>query len=809
METTVLTPQQVFFLPQHLMVPLFQRPYVWEEADQWQPLWQDIVRLTELRHRDPHVHGQHFLGAVVLQATDVAHGSMPTKNVIDGQQRLTSLQLLIDATAAVLTEHGTDSLARQLADLTHNRSYDAADERTLKLLHTNRDRDAFVEVMTAEPPVEHADLTHSGSLIAGAHKYFCNAVADWLDSPDRADYAARAEALVYVLSQGLQVVVIDLKAEENSQEIFETLNARGTPLTAADLIKNLVFQRLEAEGVDTAKAYAEDWPFESAFWEADVSVGRVTMSRGSLFLGQWLSARLGEEISPKQTFSRFKHHVEHEANAKMNDLLAVIKAQAGTYQEWTVGAEETSRILSPTERAVYRMQCAGIELLKPVLIWLHDPELDIPQDVADEVIGHFESWVVRRQLLRLTTSQLGAVVADIIRTHRTAPSTELGQRVSAHLARQSVASTYWPGDEEVRNYLRTEQVYRRFPRTRLRMYLEAIEDSLRARHRYPAMPRIGNPIEHLLPRKWQTHWPVEGLEAEVARSEHVHRLGNLTLLTESLNNSVSNGPWGGEKGKRARIAEHDVFLLNRAFREAESWDEDAIDARTETMIDALLAAWPVPEGHVGKIDDPEIKAQTWVQVKHLVAAGLLEPGTVLRPKGGSDVVARVTENALIEVGGKIFETPSAAARHVRGSGTNGWWYWHLEDGRRLKDVRAEFRGEKPDARPSFDWSPLHRILEQLPEGRWTSYGELADAIGAAPQPLGEHISGCRHCVNAWRILTADGQVAPTFRWSDPNDTRNPRDVLEQEGIAFINDKANPDRQLGGDELVDLTEARTS
>jgi alkylated DNA nucleotide flippase Atl1 len=478
------------------------------------------------------------------------------------------------------------------------------------------------------------------------------------------------------------------------------------------------------------------------------------------------------------------------------------------YRDWTLGAADTSRLLSPTERAVYRMQCAGMELLKPALIWLHDPGLDIPREVADEVIGHLESWVIRRQLLRLTTAQLGAVVADIIRTHRSAPPPELGQRVSAHLARQSAASTYWPGDDELRNYLRTAQAYRRYPRARLRMYLEAIEDSLRARHKYPSMPRQGNPIEHLLPQKWQSHWPVDGLEAEVVRSEHVHRLGNLTLLTESLNSSVSNGPWTGENGKRTRIAEHDVFLINRSFHDAPEWNEDAIDARTETMIAALLATWPVPEGHQGKLDDPDTKNQTWVEIKHLVAAGLLDVGTLLRPKGEPEVVARITDQALLRIGGQTFDSPSAAARYVRGGRhTNGWWYWHLEDGRRLKDVRAEFRDERPEDRPSFDWSPLHRILEQLPEGRWTSYGELADAIGTAPQPLGNHIVTCRHCVNAWRVLNSDGRIAPAFRWSDPNDTRDPIQVLAQEGIAFTNDKADPERQIAGDDLASLVDAR--
>lgn len=113
----------------------------------------------------------------------------------------------------------------------------------------------------------------------------------WLGEPDGAE--ARGRGLAEALSQGLQLVVIDLQAAENSQEIFETLNARGTPLTAADLIKNFVFQRLESEGADTSRAYAEDWPFDTKFWEAEVSVGRYSMSRGSLFLSQWLGSRLG------------------------------------------------------------------------------------------------------------------------------------------------------------------------------------------------------------------------------------------------------------------------------------------------------------------------------------------------------------------------------------------------------------------------------------------------------------------------------------------------------------------------------------
>lgn len=803
MKTDVLTPQAVFYLPQHLVVPLFQRPYVWDEAEQWLPLWQDISRLAELRLRDPYSQPTHFLGAVVLQALDGQQGIVPAKNVIDGQQRLTTLQLFIDSAAAVFESHGLDGHAEQLAALTHNPGHAGVVEASLKLAHTNQDGDAFREVMDAEVPVVHESLKHAGSRITRAHAFFVARIDEWLGNAD--DLRARADALTQSVSQGLQLVVIDLLAQENSQEIFETLNARGTPLTAADLIKNFVFQRLEAEGADTRRAYAEDWPFESKFWEQEVSVGRYTMSRSSLFLSQWLGSRLGEEVSPRQTFVRFKTYVDYEAGTKMTELLLAIKAQAELYRTWTEHAADSSRILNRPEMAFYRMTAGGVELLKPAIIWLYDPALSFPSAVADEVLAMLESWMVRRQILRLTSADLGRIVADIIKANRVTPADELAASVRHHLSRLNVASNYWPGDAEVREHLRTEQAYRRYPRGRMRLFLEAIEDHLRAKHGYPQVARLGYPIEHVLPQKWEASWAVIGLEAELARSEHVHRIGNLTLLTSSLNSTVSNGPWST---KRERIVANDVMLLNRYFRDAGGWDEAAIDRRTAELTDLLLQIWPVPEGHTGTISDAPIKENAWVEVKHLLAAGLLEPGTLLssRPGQWEGIEAIVLPDGQISVDGKTYASPSSAGYHAKGGrATNGWTFWQLADGRRLADVRAQYRGDKADRPTGFDWSRLHEILAALPAGTWTSYSDLADAIGTAPQPLGTHITRCQQCSYPWRVLTSDGRVATGFAWSDPNDDRKPVDLLVEEGVRLVGGVADSEQRLDSEALAMLIE----
>ncbi len=150
--------------------------------------------------------------------------------------------------------------------------------------------------MLAPAPVDHQALDHRGSLIV-AHTNSSQRASGDGSTRGKRTVQVRAEALAVALQNALQIVVIQLTSREDSQEIFETLNARGTPLTAADLIKNFVFQRLKSEGVDEAEVYARWWPFETKFWEEEISVGRFTTSRSAVFLSQWLVSRVGKEIS--------------------------------------------------------------------------------------------------------------------------------------------------------------------------------------------------------------------------------------------------------------------------------------------------------------------------------------------------------------------------------------------------------------------------------------------------------------------------------------------------------------------------------
>jgi len=280
METQVRTPQMVFMQPQRLIVPLFQRPYVWNEENQWAPLWADVTRVAERLLASPHAkHHPHFLGAVVLQQVQNQTGSMQERTVIDGQQRLTTLQVLLDAMHAELHAVGaTQPAMRVEALVTNAEPFWEQPEDRFKVWPTNRDRAAFNEVMGAAPPVEYSSLKNRGARLVEAHRFFAEKARAWLSADGELFKADRAVALERSIRELLQIVVIDLTADENAQEIFETLNARGAQLTAADLIKNFIFQRLMESGVDVEVAYETNWKVNRPGFD-DCSGYWVTASR--------------------------------------------------------------------------------------------------------------------------------------------------------------------------------------------------------------------------------------------------------------------------------------------------------------------------------------------------------------------------------------------------------------------------------------------------------------------------------------------------------------------------------------------------
>jgi len=707
MDTQVRTPQAIFMQPQRLLVPLFQRPYVWNEELQWEPLWKDLERVATRLQQSPNMtQAPHFLGAIVLQQLPTPTSDLQQRTVIDGQQRLTTLQLLLDALHSEIEMVGAAMPAARLEPLIANaEAFRRHREDRFKVWPTNRDRPAFNEVMEAPTPVQYPNLEHRASRIVKAHQYFSQQCRAWLNAEGPDKVAGRAEAIERSARELLQIVVIDLTASENAQEIFETLNARGAVLTAADLIKNFVFQRLLEQDADVDEAYSKYWAqFETAFWEEEVSVGRVRIPRSSVFLNHWLIARTGEEVVAREVFSRFKAYADYQAGHPMLDLLQEIHRAAAIYRAFTEKAEVLDGPLDRVGLFAYRAKTLESEVIKPVLLALLDHKAGaLPQKQIEMALDVMESWLARRMLIRATSKSYSKIMAEVVSVIRNAAAEQVGQTVREYFSSQRSEAAYWPDDEEVRRELETMAVYRKLSRARVRMVLESIEDHWRGwipRQESAAGMRIRRgsyAIEHVMPQAWIKHWPLPPAASEGERDARIHRLGNLTLLTKKLNSTVSNGPWLGNGGKAAHLQEKDVVLLNSKLLKAcgsKQWDEAGIDFRTGQAIDAVLAIWPVPPGHKVQIDREQAATSVTVEIADLIGAGYLAPGQTLysRPGKYGGQSGKVLSDGRIEVTGQIFDSPSSAGTFVRNKATNGWNFWRLDanGSRPLKEVRSEY-----------------------------------------------------------------------------------------------------------------------
>lgn len=699
MKTDVVKPKDVFYNPTQLVVPLFQRPYVWSKETQWAPLWQDIVRVIEIigKHNP---NASHFLGAIVIQQVPTTLGALPTWNIIDGQQRLTTLQILLDALHDQLVHRGLEQLAGQIFPLIENPTdYRASEEDRYKLWPTNRDRGGFVAVMSANAPADYDQILTSR--LSDAHRFFSEEIDAWLGDDDGS--IGRARTLVPTILDRLEIASIRLEVNEDAQAIFETLNARGTPLSAADLIKNFVFQNLDVTPDAAEKAYLNYWAeFETPWWEQQITTGRITNSRISLFLWQWLTARTLSEFPIREVFSQFKHYVNTVAK-DVSALLPRIRAASDRYRAIIEGAEKPNGPLRRVELFSYRVGTLDSEVARPLIIWLDEPEQsEVSESDKGRVLATLESWLVRRALVKTASQGANRFIIDVIKHLREKSKDGLPEAIEDYLASNNTPVGYWPGDDEVRDALVGAKAYTKYRRVRLRMVLEAVEDAKRG---YPdgkqltmgPVVREKGTVEHLMPQKWRKHWSTDLTEEQqFERDQILHQLGNLTLVTQKLNSTISNGSW---LSKREHFLNHDDVLITKdAMNLAPlEWDERTIEARTDQLAEQILDIWPVPVGHIGlPADIPRQPTETaHVYIAHLVSSGWIDAGTRLRCRHPNsqfaDALAIVSEDGLLYVGDTAYDTPSGAATAATGRGHNGWWWWVVEDTQRsLQDIRAEY-----------------------------------------------------------------------------------------------------------------------
>lgn len=701
MDTHRYTLQQLLMQPQRLVVPLFQRGYAWIEDVQWRPLWEDVCALA-----DGILVGKrttHFIGAIVLQSSlDPAPG-LTQWEVIDGQQRLTTLQILADAvSSAIAGADGQEKGIAKLSMLTENpEAFISGPDDRFKLWPTNRDREAYREVMAAPTPVNYGTLEHRGHRLISAHAFFTHSAGLYLREASDSSSQARADALVIAITECLELVGITLTAQENSQAIFETMNARMTPLQPTDLIKNYLFQKVTAEGANVETVYKDFWQeFEDPFWEKEIAQGRYVRPRFTVFMNHWLVMKLAEEVSPAEVFRTFKKYAESLEDRSAVELLKQIRASADAFRTLSEFADGNTQ-LNGVALSVYRLTAADVSIVWPVMLWLTEAKAAGLDDVhLSEALDALESWVMRRILIGATASNYNRLLLEMLRRLNDGDPRDAGKTVRDYLRSQTSSSSFWPGDGVIRAELSVSPVYPKLTRARLRIILEALEDEARgfvshhARESHSRMTRLVSDVEHVMPINWRKKWPLAGGDPE-ERDMVVQTLGNLALLPRRFNASISDEAWGTDikSGKRGAFHKHSTDLLLRNVLELDSWDETAIRNRTELLIEAILRIWPVPAGHKGEVQwaDPAKS----VSLASMIDAGLLKVGQSLQARGSAvEKFARVLPSGELEVAGVSYPSPSAAARAARGTSApvNGMWFWLADVGslRSLGDLREAY-----------------------------------------------------------------------------------------------------------------------
>ncbi|MBR0669927.1 DUF262 domain-containing protein [Neoroseomonas soli] len=610
MQTSYATISDIFGLPRRYTVPLFQRPYVWTEKAQWEPLWADVCRLADAA-RAGVSPPPHFLGSIVLEK--VPTQSYPERrDVIDGQQRLTTLQLLLKAAQDSFTAIGEQQRALQLASMLRNHAIGAVDEeQTFKVLPTNVDREAYRLVMQAASP---ADLTGVGGLLPDAYRYFYAQLSSWLAAHAPSPGQAR-DALFVTLNQRLKCVVLDLDQTDEAQVIFETLNARGTPLLPADLVKNWLLREVERRGLhgNIEQLYASTWhAFDSdhIYWRKEAGRGHAARARIDTYLANYLTLHLRRPVSATHLYSEF---LDLQAREDLPPIGAAdglttnpvarledIRKHAAGFRR-VDEADEPGRIGT----SLRRLKAMDVVSLTPFFLWLFGRPVTNDGDTT-AVVEALESFLVRRMVCDLDTRAYTTFFVDLLAAAAQTPNSDpVAPVVRQFLGKSQAEGSRWPGDAEFKKAWLSEPLYRRLTRPRLRMMLLAIEARLHSQFSEAVtLTDEKLQIEHVMPQSWEDHWPLppaqDLISAKDRRNALLHTIGNLTLVTKKLNPSLSNAPWlatsPAGKSKRAGLHSHSILRLNYnlVHDNEDGWNEEKIEARGTCLLQHAIAIWPPP-----------------------------------------------------------------------------------------------------------------------------------------------------------------------------------------------------------------------
>jgi hypothetical protein len=612
---------QVFIDNHQFRIPMFQRPYVWDRTKNWSPLWDDLSAAAQAvldevatgeYNEEP---STYFLGAVVIKAAPQHPQRLNASLLVDGQQRLTTLQVLLASARAVAENVKAASVVGRLSNWIENdvqAIHVSYQDDVYKLWPLPQDREEYIWAvrqpndLTPEPLGNHR--------LVRARKWFEKEIATWAGSDVRlAD--ERLSALFAALSKRMKLVRIVLDKTDDMQVIFEAVNHRGVELSQSDLVKNLLFRLVEEQGGhnEAEGLLRNHWlELDRPRWRVDVTTGRITRSRLDVVTGYWLSIQKQEVVSVENLYDEFKAWMlSNKLDA--GETIKSLREIADKY-DWL----QETQLDEATREFVDHIVATKTNTVWPLLLAVHlNPSISEPQKhKVAKVLG---SYLMRRRICgntakdynRFFISLLSAV--DVIDGHA-------GNSLEKVLAKSASDTREWPTDLQFVQALRGNNLYA-LNSAQLRAFFAGLENRLRdVRAEDQSRIRATNNslnIEHVIPQHWffNSNWrlPVpadadkEAVQAaSQRRANAVNALGNLTLTNGRLNSTMRDAAWSSKEGY---LRKKSTFLITTAsilskpsgitWGEerpwAADWSEENIAARTEYLIQAALAVWNRPD----------------------------------------------------------------------------------------------------------------------------------------------------------------------------------------------------------------------
>jgi uncharacterized protein with ParB-like and HNH nuclease domain len=549
------------------IVPIFQRNYSWQKS-QYEQLWFDILRASKFKEKQ-----NHFIGSIVYIDMGTPAGRPQQLLLIDGQQRLTTISILLCAIKDYVQKFNLETKLINLAKIKNQFLYnsDEIDEDKYKLLLNVQDKETYIKLIDNTIFTVNKPATN----IIKCYEFFYERIEDFIK-----EYGQIDEIYAGIFKLSLVSISLD-KDSDNPQMIFESMNSTGKDLSQTDLLRNYLLMDLTPE--KQTRLYKTYWkPMEELFGE---DIYKNDLNKFDYFIRDFLTLKsdTGYICKINNVYENFKRYYldnNCEKFAVLKDLFTYAKYYAciDLLQE------------NDDELKLYWQEFKKLDshVVYPFLLKLYDDysrQILIKEDFK-KILQVVISYLWRRAICEIPTNSLSKTFATLYQ------AVDKDDYVNSIIKAFVFKSSYkrFSSDYEVREKLQTKDIYH----FRLRKYLlEALENYY---HKEPIDLNTANyTIEHIMPQNiehnlsWQQ---MLGENWQEVHSLYLHTLGNLTIT--GYNAEMSNKSFG-EKVNGESGFKHSHLKLNESIVQCDVWNKKAIQRRTNILTDIILKIWKYPE----------------------------------------------------------------------------------------------------------------------------------------------------------------------------------------------------------------------